>query len=381
MSNPYPNGVNKAVGSSLGLLTQTGSDLTAFQRSHPTGYMQNYSVDLQFEVTKSTIVEVGYSGNGGRKLNYGATPNANQLPTRYLSLGASLNEQVANPFFGVFPTGVLSGATVPRHRLLRPYPQFGTVEMSGDTPGATSNFNALYLKFNKRFSNGLATMTSYQFSKAIDNASENQGWLISDTLRDTYNAKLDRSISGHDVPQSFVSALVYEVPVGKGRKYGANLGRAAQALVGGWECSAIIRFSSGLPLRLVAPNGLGAYGFNILNAQVGNLQDLKVSNPVPERWFNTGAVSSPAPFTLGNAPRFQGVIRADGTHHGDVNIAKNFQITEGIRAQLRGEFYDISNTPQFSPPGVTVGAADFGQVNGTRFNDRRNVQVGLKILF
>lgn len=381
LANPYPNGVNKAVGSSLGLLTQTGSDLTAFQRSHPTGYVQNYSIDLQFEVTRSTIVEVGYSGNGGRKLNYGATPNANQLPTQLLSMGATLNDQVPNPFFGIFPTGILSGATVPRHRLLRPYPQFGTVEMSGDTPGATSNFNALYLKFNKRFAGGLSTMTSYQFSKAIDNASENQGWLIGEAMRDYYNTKLDRSISGHDVPQSFVSALVYEVPVGKGRKYGSSMNKVAQAMVGGWELSAIIRFASGLPLRFVAPNSLSPYGFNILNANIGNLPDLKVSNPVPERWFNTTAVTAPAPFTLGNAPRYQGVIRADGTHHGDVNLAKNFQITERIKAQLRGEFYDISNTPQFSPPGVTVGAADFGQVNGTRFSDRRNVQVGLKILF
>jgi len=381
LSNPYPNGVNKPVGSSLGLLTQAGSDLTAFQRAHPTGYMQNYSMDLQFEVTRSTIVEVGYSGNGGRKLNYGATPNANQLPSQYLSLGSSLNDQVQNPFFGIFPTGVLSGATVPRHRLLRPYPQFGTVEMSGDTPGASSTFNALYLKFNKRFAYGISTMTSYQFSKAIDNASENQGWLIGDTLRDANNARLDRSISGHDVPQSFVSALVVELPVGKGRKFGAKMNKVADAVVGGWELSAIIRFASGLPLRFVAPNGLSAYGFNILNAQIADLQNMRVSNPVPERWFNTAAVGAPAPFTIGNAPRFQGVIRADGTHHGDVNIAKNFQLTERVRAQLRGEFNDISNTPQFSPPGVTVGAADFGQVNGTRFSDRRNVQLGLKIIF
>ena len=381
LSNPYPNGVNKPVGSSLGLLTQTGSDVTAFQRAHVTGYVQNYSLDLQFELTKSSILEVGYSGNGGRKLTYGATPNANQLPAQFLSMGASLNEQVPNPFFGIFPTGILSGATVPRHRLLRPYPQFGTVEMSGDTPGASSSFNALYIKFNKRFSSGLSTMTSYQFSKAIDNASENQGWLIGETLRDGNNSRLDRSISGHDVPQSFVSALVYEVPVGKGRKYGSSMHPVVQAMVGGWEVSGIIRFSSGLPLRLVAPNGLSAYGFNILNARVANLKDLNVDQRVPERWFNTTAVTAPAPFTLGNAPRFSPNLRADGTHHADVNLAKNFQIKERLRAQLRGEFYNLTNTPQFSAPGLTVGAADFGQVNGTRFNDRRNVQLGLKLLF
>ncbi len=381
LSNPYPNGLNRAVGSSLGLLTQTGSATTAFQRSHPTGYVQNYSFDLQFEVGRSGVLEVGYSGNVGRKLNFGATPDANQLPSQFLSLGNALNDQVANPFFGVFPTGILSGRTVPRHRLLRPHPQFVSVNLSGDTPGASSSFNALYIKFNKRFSGGLNLMTSYQFSKAIDNASENQGWIVSDTFRDYGNRSLDRSVSGHDVPQSFATALVWEVPVGKGRMLGAKMHPALDTLVGGWEVSGVIRLTSGTPLRLAAPNTLSAYGFGIVNAQVANLRDVSVSERRPEQWFNTTAVRAPAPFTLGNAPRFAPNLRADGTHHADVNIAKNFQIMEKLRAQFRGELYNLTNTPQFGVPGLTVGAADFGQVNGTRFNDRRTVQLGLKLLF
>ncbi len=381
LANPYPSGVNRAVGSSLGLLTQTGSDVLAFQRSHPTGYVQNYSLDLQFELAKTSVLEVGYTGNGGRKLNYGATPDVNQLPSQFLSLGNSLNDQVTNPFFGIFPTGVLSGRTVPRHRLLRPYPHFATVEMSGDTPGAGSSFNALYVKFNQRLATGLSLMSSYQFSKAIDNASENQGWIIGDTLRDVNNARLERSVSGHDVPHSFVTAMMWQPPVGKGRKFGASLHPVAEAMVGGWEVSTIVRFGTGLPLRLVAPNGLGAFGFRILNARIDDLKTLNVDTRTPERWFNASAATSPAPFTIGNAPRYIPNLRADGTHHADINIAKNFALTERFRIQFRGEMYNFTNTPQFSPPGLSVGAADFGQVNGTRFNDRRNVQFGLKLLF
>ncbi|MFN7919375.1 MAG: hypothetical protein U0Q16_04715 [Bryobacteraceae bacterium] len=281
----------------------------------------------------------------------------------------------------MFPTGVLSGRTVPRHRLLRPFPEFVSVNLSGDTPGSSSSFNALYVKFNKRFAAGLNLMASYQFSKAIDNSSENQGWLITDTFRDYTNRSLDRSISGHDVPQSFVTALVWEVPVGKGRKFGGGMNRAVDAVIGGWELSSVIRFMSGTPLRLVAPNSLSAYGFGIVNAQIANLKDATISNRRPEAWFNTTAIKAPAPFTLGNAPRFAPNLRADGTHHADINIAKNFRIFERLRAQFRGEMYDLTNTPQFSLPGVTVGAADFGQVNGTRYNDRRTVQLGLKLLF
>ena len=78
-------------------------------------------------------------------------------------------------------------------------------------------------------------MTSYRFSKAIDDASENQGWIVTDTFRDYTNRSLDRSISAHDVPQSFVTALVWEVPVGKGRRFGAKMHPAVNAVVGGWE--------------------------------------------------------------------------------------------------------------------------------------------------
>jgi hypothetical protein len=382
LRNPYPRGLNKPAGSSQGMLTQTGGDVTgAWQRPHPTGYMQNYSLDLQFELGRGSVLEVGYSGNVGRKLNVGGLIQANQLPTQHLALGAALNEAVPNPFFGVFSTGVLSGRTVPRQRLLRPYPHFNSVEMPGDTPGASSSFNALFLKFNKTFSGGLSLLASYQFSKAIDDASENQGWIINERFRDIYNRSLDRSISGHDVPQSFVTSVIYELPVGKGRKFGTSMPAVAEAVVGGWQIAAVVRLASGLPMRLEAPNTLSTYGFSILEPRVENLKDLNVSSRIPEKWFNTDAARQPAPFTIGNAPRYIPNLRADGTHHADVNIAKNFSVRERIRIQFRGEMYNLTNSPQFAPPGLTVGAADFGQVNNTRLVGPRNIQFGLKVLF
>lgn len=381
LANPFPAGVNRPVGSSRGLLTQTGSDVTAVQRARPTGYTQNFSLDLQFELGRGSVLEVGYSGVLGRKLNLGGLLNVNQLPSQLLSLGNQLNEQVNNPFFGLFNTGVFAGRTVPRHRLLRPHPQFNTVELNGDTPGATSSFNALYLKYNKSFSGGVTILSSYQFSKNIDDASENQGWIINERFRDVNNRSLDRSLSAHDVPHSFAGTLLYTLPVGKGRKFGASMNRFADAVVGGWELATTVRLASGLPIRLEAANALATYGFSILNANIPNGSALPVDNQVPERWFNTAAVGAPTPFTLGNAPRFIGNVRAGATRHADVNLAKNFSLTERFRLQFRAEAYNLTNTPQFAPPGITVGNADFGQVNNTRFNDRRNLQLALKLLF
>ena len=143
----------------------------------------------------------------------------------------------------------------------------------------------------------------------------------------------------------------------------------------------MLRFATGLPQRLEMPNTLATYGFSILEPRIDNLNDLNVSERTPTRWFNTDAAKQPAAYTLGNAPRYLPNLRADGTHHADVNVSKNFKLWENVRMQFRAEFYDFTNTPQFSPPGLTLGAPDFGQVNGTRFNCPRNIQLGLKILF
>jgi hypothetical protein len=175
--------------------------------------------------------------------------------------------------------------------------------------------------------------------------------------------------------------VVYELPVGKGRKFGSTMPAVADTVIGGWEVAAVLRFASGLPQRLEVPNTLSTYGFAILEPSIGTLSELNVDSRVPERWFNTGAAKQPAPFTLGNAPRYIPNLRADGTHHADINISKNFRIRETVKLQFRGEFYDITNSPQFSPPGLVLGNADFGQVNGTRANCPRNVQFGLKLLF
>ncbi|MBL8222943.1 MAG: TonB-dependent receptor, partial [Bryobacterales bacterium] len=246
LSNPYPNGFNQPVGTSLGLLTQVGDAASAFWRTHPISYVQNFSVDFQYEISKGMVMEVGYTGSQGRKLLFGTGQQANQLHPQQLSLGAQLDQAVPNPFFGVITTGVLSGATVPRQRLLRPFPQFTSVGVSGDVPGASSSFNALVVRYNWQIAGGLNLLTTYQWSKAIDNASEWQGWEVADTLRNYYDNSLDRSISAHDLPQSFVNALVYELPVGKGRKFMSNAPRAVDHALGGWQLYWIGYYQTGL---------------------------------------------------------------------------------------------------------------------------------------
>ena len=110
------------------------------------------------------------------------------------------------------------------------------------------------------------------------------------------------SVSAHDLPQSFVNALVYELPVGKGRKFGADMHPVANAIIGGWQLSSIIRFGSGLPLGFTSPNTLGNYGVQIQRPNVADLKTAAVDNPTPDRWFNTAAFTAPSTYSMGNAP-------------------------------------------------------------------------------
>ena len=384
LSNPFPQGLNQPVGSSQGLATLVGNSINAFQRLHPSAYVQSYSIDFQYEVSKSAFIEVGYSGTQGRKLLLGSSPNLNQLDPQYLSMGTTLNDQVPNPFFRIIPSGNLAGATIPRYQLLRPYPQFSSVTLSGDTPGAGSSFNALNLKYNQRLSTGLSALVTFQWSKAIDNSSETQAWEIGDVLRNTYDRASDRSISGHDLPRSLVAAIVYELPVGKGKAFGGSLNKIAEAVVGGWQVSTIARFASGLPLQFSAANSLSVYGFNVVRPNIPNLQALNISNQGPDQWFNTSAsvISAPAPFTLGNAPRWLPNMRYGAMQQADVSLQKNFRVFEILKAQFRAEAFNLANSVQFGRASTTVGASDFGRVTSYAPGaGPRNIQLALRLDF
>jgi hypothetical protein len=381
LRNPFPQGLNQPVGSSLGLMTQVGDAVNAFYRFHPLSSVQNFSADFQYELRRGMVLEVGFTGSQGRKLLFGTGQQANQLHPQFLSLGAQLDAPVNNPFFGLIPSGILAGRTIPQNRLLRPYPQFTAVNLSGDTPGATSSFNALVVRYNWQIAGGLNLLTTYQYSKAIDNASEWQGWEVSDTMRDYYNHRVDRSISAHDLPHSFVNAMVYDIPVGKGRKYGAGMNKIANAIAGGWQVSSIVRFSSGLPLGFTAPNTLTNYGFQVQRPNVANLEEAAVQNPIPDRWFNTGAFARPGTYEIGNMTRWAPNIRFGRTAHADVAILKNFRFSERFRLQFRGEMFNMTNTPQFGRANTDLASGAFGTVTGTTNVGPRNVQLGLRLNF
>lgn len=384
LNNAFPNGLSQPTGSADGLLTQAGLNIQAWRHDNPTPYLQSYSLDLQYELGRGMVFDIGYTGNTGRKYSYGSGRNMNQVPSQYLSEGLALNNRVPNPFQGVLTAGPNTGATIPQHRLLRLFPHFNSVGTPRSEKGASSRFNALYLKFTRRFSKGLTVLSSYQWSKTRDNASEDQGWFVSDGLRDQFDPAADYSISAHDIPHDFVTNLIWELPVGRDRSVGSNMPKALDAVIGGWQIAGIVRFGSGVPINVRAPNTLGALGYAVKRTNISSEDAVKLANPTPERWFNTDAFSAPGQFEIGRAPRYFGTLRNRINTNGDISLSKFLDFTEQFRAQLRAEFFNLTNTPTFGlPPSggqVTLGSGAFGTVNRS-FRPPRQIQVALKLMF
>jgi len=389
VSDPYPDGLSQTTGSGAGLLTGIGG--SPFQiwplEPHPTGYKQDFSVDFQYELGPGSVLEVGYTGFRARKLMWGnPSLNANQLPSQYLSLGAALDEQVPNPFYGYVPEGTfLSGPTIAYQRLLRPFPQFDAVQWTRSWVGARANYNALNVKFTRQFKGGLSLLSTYQWSKTMDDASEDYlGWATGDQWRDYNNRKAEYSISAHDMPQSFVTALVYELPFGKGKRWGSDWPGVANQIVGGWQMSSIVRFASGLPIFPVPGQIFWDYGYTWGYMDLAG--NPSVSKRTPGRWFNTDAFAWPAAYTIGTAPRYDTRLREQGAKNIDFGLMKTFK-AEAFKIQFRADFLNLFNTPQFGGGGQwwtgiqnQPWAGDFGQVTGVR-NLPRNIQLGLKVDF
>lgn len=398
LDNPYPQGIQNPPGNSQGLNTLVGQDAATNFRSTHTGYMQQWNLDIQRAVRRDGVLELTYSGSAGVGLPAGWSTQINQLPDQYLPLGSALNQSVANPFYGVVSSGPLSGPTILRSQLLRPWPQFTTLFGEGLNVGHSS-YHSFQSQYRQRLAGGIIT-AAYTWSKAIGNTENRSDFqevagssLGSDGFQDIYNRRLNRAVEIMDAPHRFVLGYSYELPFGPGKRYFQGPG-FARHFASGWELNGVYTVQSGTPLPLYnVTNTVGNYTavtdvygtFNSNSFPNYNGQPLTVSNSKGQRlnqWFNVGAFSQPPPFTYGTAARTITAVRTDGTNNLDLGVFKNnrFGRDERLNLQLRGEFFNVANHVRFGPPGLAFGNATFGVVS-TQGNTPRQIQLAAKFIF
>jgi hypothetical protein len=374
IDNPFPDGLVLPTGSSLGLKTGLGTSIAGQLRHVLPGYVQQWNFTLQYSPWANWLFETAYLGNKGTHLQTLQGFNLDQIAPQYLTLGNALNDRIPNPFYGLIASGPLSTQTVARQQLLLPYPQYVGVS-GGWTYNGDSIYHALALKVDKRFSNGFTVLASYTITKLIDGVTGPGGALRTNGPPETgvvnwYNLRAERAKSIYDIPQRLIFTGLWEVP------FFQHAAHAWQRQVlGGWNANAILTIQSGQTIAL--QSGSGSQRPNV----VSGVSD-KVANQTLNQWFNPTEFVPPAPFTYGNAGRTLPDVMSDGMFSLDFSLYKTFSITERFQLKVKGEAYNLTNTPTFDVPGRDVTSQTFGVVSSTALNPRpRAIQLSLRLTF
>jgi hypothetical protein len=396
-SDPFPGGPALPVNTILGSLTNLGSGIGDPLRNVITPpYMQTWSAGFQHKLPGNWLVDANYIGTKGTHLYFYGAGEMNHFGTWIEKeatdpdLRAALWTYVPNPYYGIIttPGSSMAGPTIPAEQLLLPFPQFTNV-WGIFPPWANSIYHAFQLKLEKRFSNGLAMLITYTNSKSIDDASlsSNTGWLGGFAeVRDPNNLKLERSLSEWDIPQVLQISYLYQLPFGRGKRWGTHWNPVLNAFLGGWQTNGIWRLDNGQPIHIDVTGTTPPDTYTFLG-ESPNLTGQLYVNP-KSKWFTDGyfanandVLAVPANWTVGNAPRMLPNVRLPGTKTAALSLFKEIslnKIREGSRLEFRVESFNALNHPQFGNIATIFGTDNFGNVQ-SQVNTPREVQMALKV--
>ena len=315
-------------------------------QNYRNAYVQSYNLNIQQQLVSNFSVMAGFFGNKGTDLNIARNYNQFINGVRpYAALSSSS---------AIFPGKPLGNITV--------------YESDGN-----SNYNALWITGTMRLLRGLQFNTSYTWSKSIDYNSRNvQGVAI----QDSNNIRGDRGLSDYDAKHRFVYNGIYDLPFHGNR------------LKDGWELSAIITLQTGNPMNFLTTNR-GLTGTGTVRGSVHGPVQLGYSPGTNKNATYVTYIQNPSVFydqgsAFGNLGR--NVLIGPGFSNVDFGLAKNTQITERLRWQIRVDAFDLLNTANFGQPGQTVGSTTFGLISNTRFppgdsGSSRQLQLVTKLVF
>lgn len=349
--------------------TVTSSDLGGLDHPQPVDskdpYLQEWSLGVERELAKNTLLDVTYVGSVGNHLE---TRLAANQPYGYNADDTPAERAARYPFYN-FGTYGLNGT-----------PFSPSYVLSGDFIGA-SNYNALQASLNHR-AKDLALLASFTWSSSMDDTSssggagvEAHGW---QGPMDAHDLHLDYSKSSYDVNKRLVTSFVYDLPFGRGKHFAPTVNRGVDTLIGGWQVNGIYSVQGGIPMNTNASDiafALEAYG------QRGNV----VGNPYPSgfhksgnAWYNAAAYAQPSIGTFGDEKRND--LRAPGLNNLDFSLFKNFNIEDRMHVQFRAEGFNALNHTQLGAPDNGVGDPRMGVINSVQIPGRI-VQLGLKVKF
>jgi hypothetical protein len=398
LANPFPFGNVGAQGRTYGKLAGWGFPSNSNQSdTFRNANIYQWSASVQRKLPGNQVIEIAYSANRSTHLPDAYVRDRNYVRTavrqQYGSSG--LYAIVNNPFYPYFvgpnaifnqPDSVYAQPTVQQIDLLRPYPQFPGVYEGFAEFVANSWYNSLQIKYEKRYSHGLNVIGSYTLAKQTDNGSaSSNGWLGNATsVQDLNNLKGEYSVGATDARHRLVLSGSYELPFGRGKRFGSHMNKVLDTIAGGWQMNAYYTYQSGLPIYVYMASGRLADGNQRPNVTGDPRSPYGIHQVVAsggaDNFFNTAAFSDPGDQVAGNEPRFNTALRGDSLRDLDCSLFKNFQYGEKYKLQLRAEFFNFTNTPRFLDPNTGFGSANFGVITG-QGNSPRQAQMGARFTF
>ena len=400
IDNPFPNGLVQPSANTQGLLTGTGGEIRFVDQTKGAPRVQQYSADLQRELPWGMSLSVGYTGLTGSNLSWGGSGNAliniNQLDPKYQAMGGNYTlEQVPNPFFGVEGAGQFKNRqTIERGQLLRPYPQFGDIQMLQST-GAHSQYHAGILSLRKRVNGWWGGNFSYTYSRLKDNQfgegnyySSAPGVQNNYTVipgSDYYNPDQEYGRSLLDSPHKIVISPIVQLSFAKDAT--GFLG----ALANGWQVTPVITFQSGFPMGVsqnqsgtpylmggtLRPNVVPGADFLV----PGDITDRIKDNTSDNLYLNKGAFTATPSNQFGNAPRTLPGVYSPWRNNMDLSVSKTVNTGKGTNLNVRMEVLNTLNLVQWAAPASSAfGNSSFGQITN-QANNMRMVQFTARFQF
>jgi len=320
----------------------------------PTGYTQSWHLTIQRELARELVLDLAYVGN--RSVHLLILGDLNQA--RPNQAGQNLTIQAR-----------------------RPIQTFGYIQSAFN--GGFLNYHAFQAKLERRFAGGFYFLNSFTWSKGIDNASGHLEVQNNDSSRiNMRDLKSEKGLSGYDQPFNNTLTLLWDLPVGKGRKLGSALPAAADFLLGGWRLATINFNHSGPPVNLTySPSSQ----FQVSSApsyrpNISGDPAMPAGQRRAERWLNPETVSLPtdpsSPF--GNAGR--NIVRGPALHHMNFGLHKDFAVTEASRVEFRMEAFNLLNKTNFGSPNANRSSAAFGTITSLA-QPAREIQFALRYAF
>jgi hypothetical protein len=376
--------------------TFTGTSLSQ-NSNFKQGMVQQFNLNIERQLPGNIVLTAGYAGTRSTHiLFYGLNLNVSSpqacfpqyIPGWPFGTTAAPNPEY-DPNYKLGCSAASASQVYPVYPLPPPPFQYSSV-IDNITDGAKARYDGLLIRAEtKSARHGLYALLSYTWSRTFDSGMADgdgttpgaQFWPLGGTQR------ADWGLSQLNLNDQFTASVLYELPFGKGKRYGGGWNGIEEGVLGGWQVNVIEKATSGFPLFLVDSNNQSGVNFQWNGTPMNRLNETcnpHLSHPTVAEWFNTSCFSAPPPGELGNASRAP--VSGPRFVNTDFSAMKNFRIREGYNLQFRTEFFNLFNHAQFGLTGNGVFMQDinspstFGVVNET-VNNPRVVQFALRLDF